>query len=228
MNDTDGDLLRVGVLTKYGLDVIWRVIFLIALLNGGVWFLTSAPVLRAIIGVVTGILLLFTLYFFRDPERTAPPGQNLALSPADGKVVLIKNVRENEYLQQDAIQISIFLSPLNVHVNRFPISGKIEYFKYVPGKYLVAFDDKASDANERTHIGIMHESTKVLFKQIAGFIARRIVADVQIGMEAVAGERFGMIKFGSRVDVLIPASSEVRVKLDDNVVAGETVVAVLR
>jgi len=113
-------------------------------------------------------------------------------------------------------------------VNRFPISGKVQYFKYIPGKYFAAFEHKSSDANERTHIGIENGKCKVLFKQIAGVIARRIVAEVRVGMDAIAGARFGMIKFGSRVDVLMPPSVDLQVQLHDRVVGGETVLAVVR
>jgi phosphatidylserine decarboxylase len=130
-----------------------------------------------------------------------------------------------EYVQGDAVQVSIFMSPLNVHVNRYPITGRVSYYKYFPGEFLVAFDDKSSLRNERTHIGVENGRTKVLFKQIAGFVARRIIANVQVGDSSVAGERFGMIRFGSRVDMIMPRSVAVQVKLGDKTVAGETVIA---
>jgi phosphatidylserine decarboxylase len=173
------------------------------------------------------LLLAFTLNFFRDPERITPPGDNLIISPADGKVVLIKNVREDECFNMDAVQVSIFMSPFNVHVNRYPINGKVEYFRYFSGEYLMAFDEKSSLRNERTHIGVSNTHTKVLFKQIAGFVARRIVANVQVGDATVAGARFGMIKFGSRVDIILPRKSELKVKLGDTAAAGETIIAVV-
>jgi phosphatidylserine decarboxylase len=119
------------------------------------------------------------------------------------------------------------MSPLNVHVNRFPIDGTISYFKHIPGEFLVAFDDKSSTRNERTHIGVDNGKFKVFFKQIAGFVARRIVAPIAVGDKTIAGERFGMIKFGSRVDIFVPTRAEVKVKLGDIAVAGETVVAVV-
>jgi phosphatidylserine decarboxylase len=119
------------------------------------------------------------------------------------------------------------MSPLDVHVNRFPISGTVRYFRHIPGEFLVAFEEKASSRNERTHIGIENGRTKVLFKQIAGFIARRIVAEVKEGDQAKAGERFGMIRFGSRVDVLIAGKATVNVHVGDKTVAGETVLAVV-
>lgn len=215
------------MISKYGIDVVAKVVVILCLFNIGVWLLTKEDLVRIPVFVVSAVLFLFTLYFFRDPERTVPNDARAILSPADGKVVLIKEVMEEEFMMQPALQVSIFLSPLNVHVNRFPLSGTVEYYKYIPGKYLVAFDEKSSAANERTHIGIENGKVRILFKQIAGFIARRIVAEVTPGMSAVAGARFGMIKFGSRVDVLMPTTSRLIVKLHDTVVGGETVLAVL-
>jgi phosphatidylserine decarboxylase len=123
--------------------------------------------------------------------------------------------------------MSIFMSPMNVHVNRYPMSGRVGFFKHIPGEFIVAFDEKSSTRNERTHIGIENGNVRVLFKQIAGYVARRIVAPVQVGDKAVAGERFGMIRFGSRVDVIVPEGSEVKVKVGENAVAGTTVLAVV-
>ncbi|HTY58155.1 MAG TPA: phosphatidylserine decarboxylase family protein, partial [Bacteroidota bacterium] len=176
---------------------------------------------------VLALLLLFTLYFFRDPNRSSPKGDNLVLAPADGEVVAITPVREDDFLKTDAFQVSIFMSPLNVHVNRFPVTGTIGYFRHVPGEYIVAFDEKSSLRNERTLIGIENGRFRVLFKQIAGFIARRIVAQVAVGDHAQAGERFGMIKFGSRVDVIVPREAALRVQTGDRTVGGETVLAVM-
>jgi phosphatidylserine decarboxylase len=182
--------------------------------------------LRFGIPVAAFLALTFTFWFFRDPERTTPAGDNLVVAPADGRVVLIAPVEESEYLKGRAIQVSIFMSPLDVHVNRFPISGTICYFRHIPGEYLVAYEEKSSLRNERTHIGIENGRMKVLFKQIAGFVARRIVAEVKEGDRATAGRRFGMIKFGSRVDVLVPGNATVSVRVGERTVAGETVLAV--
>lgn len=188
-------------------------------------FFISHPVVNVIVIILGCALLLFTLYFFRDPDRTTPQIKNGIISPADGKVITIMTVKEDEFIGSEAIQISIFMSPLNVHVNRIPLSGQVKYFRYIKGEYLVAFDEKSSTRNERTLIGIDNGDFKVLFKQIAGFIARRIVCPLNVGDSVKVGERFGMIKFGSRVDVLIPISSSINVKLNDNVIAGETVLA---
>ena len=178
-----------------------------------------------IIFAVLIFLCFFILYFFRDPERTTPDSTNKIISPADGKVVLIKNEDETEYLNKNVTQISIFLSPLNVHVNRIPVSGKLEYLKYYPGKYLMAWEDHASEENERAHFGDLHESgTKILFKQITGFLARRIVYHLREGELVEAGERFGIMKFGSRMDILVPDNVSIKVQVGDTTTAGETII----
>lgn len=168
----------------------------------------------------------FTLYFFRDPMRSPPDGASrLLLAPADGKVVLVQDVEhEPLYIKGRAQQVSIFLSPLNVHVNRIPADGVIEYDEYVPGDYLVAWHPKASEKNERSQLGLRHPSgAKVVFKQIAGAVARRVVYHVQTGDTVKAGERFGIVKFGSRMDVLVPPHVKLDVQEGDRVRAGETV-----
>lgn len=174
-----------------------------------------------IVGVCCGIVI----YFFRDPERTTPQGDSLIISPADGVVVLVKEYQEDIYIKDKATQISIFLSPLDVHVNRNPISGKLEYLKYHPGKYLMAWNEHASDLNERADFGVLHPTgTKFFFKQITGFLARRIVYHIKKGDDLVAGERFGMMKFGSRMDVIVPSNVEVKVKEGDRTIAGESII----
>lgn len=180
------------------------------------------PLLLALCGLI--------LYFFRDPDRFPPedPDNNFVISPADGKVVLIQPVDEPEYMKSKAIQISIFLSPLNVHVNRNPVSGALEYLRYYPGKYLMAWEDHASEQNERAHFGVKHSNgTKILFKQITGFLARRIVYHLKEGDRLNAGDRFGIMKFGSRMDVLLPENTEILVKKGDITVAGESILAKL-
>ncbi|HRP94070.1 MAG TPA: phosphatidylserine decarboxylase, partial [Ignavibacteriaceae bacterium] len=127
------------------------------------------------------------------------------------------------FLNSRAKMVSIFMSPLNVHVNRIPISGKVEYVKYIKGDYIAAFEDKASERNERNEIGITSSAGKVMFTQIAGFVARRIISDLKVGDSVNIGNRFGMIKFGSRVDIIVPVDWQVKVKKDDNVTAGETI-----
>jgi phosphatidylserine decarboxylase len=175
----------------------------------------------ALAAVVTGLVL----NFFRDPERTTPVGDDLVIAPADGRVIAVGPVFEPAYINGQALRVCIFMSPLDVHVNRFPVSGRVGYFDHVAGRFTPAFKDKASEDNDRTLIGIERGKDKILFKQITGAVARRIVADVRVGQPAVAGERFGMIRFGSRVDILLPVSAVAAVAVNDRTVAGETVIA---
>lgn len=176
--------------------------------------------------LATGILG-FTLYFFRDPERT-PPQEGRAgralLAPADGRVVEVVDETDSVYLNGPVQRISIFLSPLDVHVNRVPTNGVVEHAEYRPGDYLVAWHPKASDRNERSEIGIRHPSgTKVLFKQIAGAVARRIVYHLREGDTVQAGERFGIVKFGSRMDVIVPPDIALDIQEGETVRAGESI-----
>lgn len=193
------------------------IILSILIIGGGVYTLIIVLLSLSISGLV--------LNFFRDPDRYPPDDDYAILSPADGKVVLIKKLFEDEYLKENAVQVSIFMSPLDVHVNRIPISGVVGYYRYIKGKYLVAFNEKSSEENERTHIGIEDNGFKILFKQIAGMVARRIIADLTTGKRVERGERFGMIRFGSRVDVLMPFTVELAVNINDKVRAGESVIA---
>jgi len=213
-------------LTKYGTDVIIISLLIAAgLIIGGLFI--PIVILNYLVVLLGILFLLFTLYFFRDPYRTVPEqafqNEGIVVSPADGKVVVVQEIQDNEYHNAKAIQICVFLSPLNVHVNRFPISGKLDYFKYVEGKFIVAFDDKASDINERTHLGVTNSKIKVFFKQIAGAVARRIVCPVQVGEQVKVGDKFGMIKFGSRMDIIVPIGTSINVKVGDIVVGGETI-----
>ena len=214
-------------IARYGYDVVGTVVAICALLGVIVWLFVDPKTVRLGLSALLGVALLFTLYFFRDPDRTIPQGEGLVLAPADGKVLEVREVHEPEFLNGEAIRVSIFMSPLNVHVNRFPVSGTVRYFRHIPGEYLMAFDEKSSARNERTQIGIEMGESRVLFTQIAGFIARRIVAEVKEGDRAVRGERFGMIKFGSRVDVFVPKGVRIVVRQGDVTVAGETVLAEL-
>jgi len=168
-------------------------------------------------------VLVFTLNFFRDPDRKIPDGDNIIVSPADGKILIIKDVFEKRYINEDAIQVSIFMSPLNVHVNRIPIDGEVDYLKYIEGEYLVAYHDKADERNERSEIGILSKYGKVFYTQVAGMVARRIVYDLKIGDTVSKGNRFGMIKFGSRVDIIVPKKWKLNVKEGDITTAGETI-----
>jgi len=215
------------MLAKEGFSTI-IVVFIFSILAG--YAVSFGP---AFLGYIVYPLLVLLcgliLYFFRDPDRIPPKGDNLVISPADGKVVLVKPAVENEYVKEPVTQISIFLSPLDVHVNRNPVSGHLEYVKYFPGKYLMAWEDHASEMNERAHFGVKHPSgTKMMFKQITGFLARRIVYHIKEGDKLKAGERFGIMKFGSRMDLLLPDDMEITVKKGDRTVAGETIIARLK
>ncbi|MCH7963548.1 MAG: phosphatidylserine decarboxylase family protein [Bacteroidetes bacterium] len=168
-------------------------------------------------------LISFTLYFFRDPDRKPPVKDSIVVSPADGKVLFVKEVIAEEFIGGKATQISIFMSPLNVHVNRIPISGTVDYLEYIEGRYVAAFEDKASELNERSITGITNKNGKILFTQVAGFIARRIINNLAIGDKVNIGQRFGMIKFGSRVDVVAPLNWIPKVNKDELVAAGETI-----
>jgi phosphatidylserine decarboxylase len=178
----------------------------------------------AILASVCGALSLLVVYFFRDPARVIPQGDDLVLSPADGKVIEIVDERENEYLQSLATRVSIFLSVFDVHVNRIPMQGTVGHFRYQRGSFIKAYKREASEINEQTVIGIENQQYKILFKQIAGILARRIVCNVREGNVVKSGERFGIIKFGSRVDIFLPKNCEVRVKLKQKVKGGESII----
>jgi len=178
--------------------------------------------------VVSLALTLFVLYFFRDPERTVPQGTGAVVSPADGRVIVVKDIFEPTYLKQEVKQISIFLSVFNVHVNRSPISGTVETVKYNPGKFHVASVDKASLDNEQTAMVISDGKHRVLVKQIAGLIARRIVCYAEPGDAIRTGERYGLIRFGSRVDIFLPKDADLKVKVGDRVSGARDIIAVLK
>ncbi|MDA8421899.1 MAG: phosphatidylserine decarboxylase family protein [Nitrospiraceae bacterium] len=174
------------------------------------------------------VLTLFVLFFFRDPERTVPAGKDLVVSPADGRVIVIKDIFEPTYLKQEVKQISIFLSVFNVHVNRSPVGGTVELVKYNPGKFHVASVDKASLDNEQTAMVIDDGKHKILVKQIAGLIARRIVCYAKPGDAIRTGERYGLIRFGSRVDIFLPKDTELKVKLGDRIKGARDIIGVLK
>lgn len=174
------------------------------------------------------IVMLIVLQFFRKPKRTTIQNTNQIIAPADGKVVVIEEIVETEYFKGPRRQVSIFMSPLNVHINFYPLSGVVSYCKYHAGKYLVAWHPKSSTENERSTVVVKHENgTEVLFRQIAGAMARRIVTYAKEGDKAEQGLEFGFIKFGSRVDIFLPLDAKILCKLNDKPVGGETVIAEL-
>lgn len=174
--------------------------------------------------LLSSILTITIVQFFRNPIRKYTLGENLIICPADGKVVVIEETNEAEYFKDKRLQVSIFMSPTNVHINRFPISGIISFFKYHPGKFLVAYDPKSSTDNERTTIVVKHKNgTEILFRQIAGALARRIVWYCKEGEIAEQCEQMGFIKFGSRVDLFLPIGTKLNIKLGDMVRGSQTV-----
>lgn len=185
----------------------------------------SMPWLAMILFVVTLLLFLFIISFFRVPSRVLSIGDNKIICPADGKVVVIEEVTEVEYFKDKRIQVSIFMSPANVHVNRNPIGGEVVYNQYHTGKYLVAWHPKSSTENERWSVVTKNSHGEILYKQIAGALAKRICNYTRVGQLVNQGDEYGFIKFGSRVDVLLPVNAQIKVELNQTVQGGVTVLA---
>lgn len=182
--------------------------------------------IKMTIQITTFLLLIIILQFFRNPKRNFILDENQILSPVDGKVVVIEEVYEGEYFKEKRIQVSIFMSPINVHVTRYGLSGLVKFSKYHPGKFLVAWHPKASEENERTTIVIENETFgEVLYRQIAGALAKRIVNYAKEGMQVVQGEDAGFIKFGSRVDLFLPLGTPINVVLNQKAIGGKTIIA---
>ncbi|QQL49525.1 phosphatidylserine decarboxylase family protein [Mucilaginibacter ginkgonis] len=214
---------------KEGYTSIALTVLFIFVLNAVIQFyFPQAMALKWFIYILSALLFVIILQFFRSPFFDIPTDETKVLCPADGKVVVIEETDETEVLNDRRLQISVFMSPINVHVNRNPISGVIKYFKYHPGKYLVAWHPKSSTENERTTIMTENSNgTPVLFRQIAGALARRIVWYVKEGDEVAQGQEFGFIKFGSRVDIFLPLGTKVNVNIGDVVKGGRTILAEL-
>ena len=182
--------------------------------------------LKSILQIFSLIIFVFILWFFRNPKRNIIKNPELILSPADGKVIAIKDVDELEYFKDKKIQISIFLSPLDIHVNRYPVSGEILYSKYHKGEYLVAWHPKSSDKNERTTVVIKNKKFgEVMYRQIAGAVARRIVNYAEVNSNVEQGDDSGFIKFGSRVDLLLSKDANLKIKVGDKVKGGLSIIA---
>lgn len=211
---------------KEGYTSIALCILFIFVINALVhYFAPDNVILEWFTYLLSFVLFIAILQFFRNPRRKIDSDERFVLAPADGKVVVIEEVEESEYFKDKRLQISIFMSPINVHSNRSPIAGEVAYFKYHPGKYLMAWNPKSSIENERTTLVVKNEHTQLLFRQIAGAMARRIVWYVKTGQMVQQGEEFGFIKFGSRVDVFLPLGTKVDVKLGDKVTGGKTKIA---
>jgi phosphatidylserine decarboxylase len=212
---------------KEGIPSLIITIIVVAIINFlTIYFCNAYPIILWLGYALSAFLLITILQFFRNPKRSISINENNIIAPADGKVVVIEEVIESEYFKDKRIQISIFMSPINVHINRYPISGMVKYVKYHPGLFLVAWHPKSSTDNERTTIVVEHKNGQaVLFRQIAGAMARRIVNNAKEGDNAIQGDEFGFIKFGSRVDLLLPLSVKVKVVLEQKVYGRETVIA---
>jgi phosphatidylserine decarboxylase len=182
--------------------------------------------IKMTIKIITLLFLIIILQFFRNPKRTFVLNENQILSPVDGKVVVIEEVFEGEYFKDKRLQVSIFMSPINVHVTRYPMGGLVKFSKYHPGKFLVAWHPKASEENERTTIVVENKSFgEVLYRQIAGALAKRIVNYAEEGMQVIQGTDAGFIKFGSRVDLFLPLGTPINVVLNQKAIGGKTVIA---
>lgn len=212
---------------KEGITIIKNLILILITLNSLIYYLSDGfHIISLVILLCSIVMLSLVIQFFRNPERITKINASHIIAPADGKIVVIEEVYEHEYLKDRRLQISIFMSPLNVHVNRNPISGEVKLAKYHPGKFLVAWHPKSSSENERTSVVIENKTTgPVLFRQIAGAVARRIVMYSRIKQKAIQGLDMGFIKFGSRVDVFVPLEAKIHVNLNQHVRGGETVIA---
>ena len=209
---------------KEGYRIIFVVLFCVLILNTVLYLYYPKDKLYLGISVFSLLIFAFVVSFFRNPKRLIPLGENDIIASADGKVVVIEEVEETEYFNEKRLQVSIFMSPANVHVNRSPIDGIVKYFKYHPGRYLVAWHPKSSTDNERTSLVIENESYAVLVRQIAGKLARRIVYYIEEGDEIERGEEFGFIKFGSRIDLFLPVETKLNVVIGQKVRGGETII----
>ena len=178
-----------------------------------------------ILATIPLFVMGFVMFFFRVPQRNTVPGDNVVTSVADGRVVVVEKVFEAEHLNCECIQVSVYMDFFNVHVNYWPIDGEVTYYKYHPGKYMLAYLPKASELNEHTSVGIKSQYGEVFFKQLAGTFARRIVCYANPGNQEVKGDQCGIIKFGSRIDMYLPLDAEVKVKLGDHVRGSETILA---
>jgi phosphatidylserine decarboxylase len=213
---------------REGLATILLTFVVLAVINGAVfYFLGNNPLVANITAAFSLVLFLFIVSFFRIPNREMKLDESLVLAPCDGKVVVIEETYEPEYFKDKRLQVSIFMSPANVHVNRNPISGQVKLSQYHSGKYLVAWHPKSSTENERHTVVIGNGKAEILVRQIAGALARRIVNYLKAGMQVNQNEEMGFIKFGSRVDLYLPIGTKVNVELDQVVRAGQTVVATL-
>ena len=213
---------------KEGKVIIPIAFFFLAVLDAIIYFTLKQFIIFYFLMAASLVLAGFVVYFFRIPDRKIDRNESHVLAPADGKIVVIKEVFEKEYFKDNRIQVSIFMSPLNVHQNRAPVGGEILYINHIRGAYYPAFVEKSSELNERCSTVLkMKNGTEVLSRQIAGTVARRICTYVNPGDKIKQGDEYGFIRFGSRVDLFLPLGTKVKVKLDEKSVGGETIIATL-
>lgn len=212
---------------REGYATIAIVLIFLSLINSLAYYFNPIWIVNIIISVLSFVFFYLVLHFFRNPERDIAINDKHILAPSDGKLVVIENVFEDEYLKEECTQLSIFMSPLNVHKQWYPTNGKVIYSQYHPGKYLVAWNPKSSTENERTSIVIQSNNHRILYRQIAGAVARRICNYAKQDDVVDQSLEAGFIKFGSRIDVLIPKNAEIKVKLDDTIVGGKTILATI-
>ena len=212
---------------REGYATIAIVLIFLSLINSLAYYFNPIWIVNIIISVLSFVFFYLILHFFRNPERDIAINDKHIIAPSDGKLVVIENVFEDEYLKEECTQLSIFMSPLNVHKQWYPTNGKVIYSQYHPGKYLVAWNPKSSTENERTSIVIQSNNHRILYRQIAGAVARRICNYAKQDDVVDQSLEAGFIKFGSRIDVLIPKSAEIKVKLDDIIVGGKTILAII-
>ncbi len=212
---------------KEGFAIIRNTLTSLIAINATAWYFAGGfNWLVNLLIFASTVFAILVLQFFRNPKRNTIPNPNHIIAPADGKVVVIEEVTEHEYFNDKRIQVSIFMSPLNVHVNRYPITGEVKFAKYHPGKFLVAWHPKSSIENERTTVVVENETTgPILFRQIAGAVARRIVMYSKKDDKATQGVDMGFIKFGSRIDLFLPLNATINTNINDAVRGGETVIA---
>jgi phosphatidylserine decarboxylase len=210
-------------LHKEGYKTLRNEIIIFAILNY-LSYIFIHDYLAYFITTITTFLFIMSVYFFRVPKRNFEKKEGVIYAPCDGKVVVIEETTENEFYKNKRIQVSIFMSPLNVHNQVYPISGNIKYTKYHPGKFLVAWHPKASTDNERSTIVVENENISVLFRQIAGAVARRIITYATVGQKATSADEFGFIKFGSRVDLFFPLGTKINTKLEEKVTGGQSII----
>ena len=211
---------------KEGFKIIRNTTIALLIINGIAWYIFDESNIIKLLTFTSVVVIILILQFFRNPNRDINVNSNHIIAPADGKIVVLEETLEHEYFKDKRIQISIFMSPFNVHVNRYPISGEIKFTKYHPGNFLVAWHPKSSIENERTTIVVENKKTgPILLRQIAGAVAKRIILYAKKGEQCSQGDDMGFIKFGSRVDLFLPLDSKINIKINDIVKGGKTIIA---